>query len=218
MGAMEHMDMAGMFMLGVLGTGHCIGMCGPLVLAFPGRSGRFLPHAWYHLGRVATYALIGALAGAAGMALSGIRPIQVGLQLAAAGALGGFGLMRLGWLREPRWFETLSPDRIPGFRHVTGTGSGRPIAVGYVLTGAVFGLLPCGLSYAAFARALGTGTAFGGALAGLAFGFGTVPGLLLLGTGLAPVIRRYRRASDLLAGLLMVALAADLAIQSVRAF
>jgi sulfite exporter TauE/SafE len=38
-----------MFMLGLLGTGHCVGMCGPLIFAFPGRAGRFMSHAWYHL-------------------------------------------------------------------------------------------------------------------------------------------------------------------------
>ena len=48
-----------------------------------------------------------------------------------------------------------------------------------------------------------------------AFGLGTLPGLLLLGTGLSHVIRRYRRQSDLLAGLLMFMMGIELAYEAV---
>ena len=215
---MEKIDLIGMFVLGALGTGHCIGMCGPLVFAFPGRSGRFLPHVWYQCGRVATYVLIGAVLGGAGMALSAHTPLSGGLRMVAAGALGAFGLMRLGWLPEPRWMQELSLEKVPGFRRVLGQGPAGTSAAGHLLTGAVFGLLPCGLSYGAFAQALGAGSAAGGALAAFAFGLGTTPGLLLLGTGLAAVVRRYRRTSDLLSGLLMIYMAVQLAIKASRSF
>jgi hypothetical protein len=209
---MEHIDLVGMFVLGALGTGHCIGMCGPLVFAFPGRSGRFVPHLWYHAGRIATYVLVGAALGAAGMALSARTPLAGGLRLAAATALGAFGLVRLRWMQE------LSLEKVPGFRRILGHGPQGPSAAGHLLTGAVFGLLPCGLSYGAFAKALGTGSAAGGALSVLAFGLGTTPGLLLLGTGLAAVLRRYRRASDLVTGALMIFMAVQLAIKAMRSF
>jgi sulfite exporter TauE/SafE len=215
---MEDIDLIGMFVLGALGTGHCIGMCGPLVFAFPGRSGRFLPHVWYHAGRVGTYVLVGAALGAAGMALSARTPLAGVLRLAAAVVLGAFGLMRLGWLPEPRWMLALSLEKVPGFRRILAQGPQGPSAAGHLLTGAVFGLLPCGLSYGAFAKALGTGSAAGGALSALAFGLGTTPGLLLLGTGLAAVVRRYRRASDLLAGALMITMAVQLAIKAAKYF
>lgn len=215
---MENIDLIGMFVLGALGTGHCIGMCGPLVFAFPGRSGRFLPHLWYHAGRIATYVLVGAALGAAGMALSARTPLAGGLRLAAAAALGAFGLMRLGWLPEPRWMQALSLEKVPGLRRILGQGPAGLSAYGHLLTGAVFGWLPCGLSYGAFAQALGTGSAAGGALSALAFGLGTTPGLLLLGTGFAAVARRHRRASDLLAGVLMIYMAAQLAIKAFRSF
>ena len=74
------------------------------------------------------------------------------------------------------------------------------------------GLLPCGLSFAAFARALATAEPLAGAGMALAFGLGTLPGLLLLGTGLAVVARRYRRHSDLLAGVVMIAIAGRLLV------
>ena len=56
--------------------------------------------------------------------------------------------------------------------------------------GLLLGFLPCGLSYGAFAQALGTGSSAAGALLVLAFAAGTVPGLLLLGTGLSAIFRR----------------------------
>jgi uncharacterized protein len=223
---MEQLDLAGMFILGVLGSGHCLGMCGPLVLAFPGRSGRFLPHVWYQFGRVTTYAVVGAALGGSGMVLAAVAgvhgradlaPFQGAVRLAAAGVLAALGLMRLGWLGEPRWFAALGPEKIPGFGRVLGTTAAGTSALGHSVTGAVLGLLPCGLSYGAFAQALGTGSAGHGALTGLAFGLGTVPGLLLLGTGLATLVRRYRRASDLLAGALMLVMAVNLAVKAFRA-
>lgn len=208
---MTHFDMTGLFMLGLLGTGHCLGMCGPLVLAFPGRTGRFLPHIWYHTGRLSTYAVIGTLAGGVGMALSELAPLQPVLRLAAAGALGWLGLVQLGWLREPPWFGVLGPQRLPGFKRLHAADEAAPS--GHLACGAAFGLLPCGLSYAAYAQALGTGSATAGAGAALAFGLGTVPGLLLLGTGFAAVVRRHRRAADCLAGILMLGMAVHMAVR-----
>jgi hypothetical protein len=79
-----------MFMLGILGTGHCIGMCCPLVFAFPSRSGKVLPH-FFHLGRTVVYVAIGVIgAGLSGMAAAtGNDPIvwighvKVGLRFLA---------------------------------------------------------------------------------------------------------------------------------------
>ena len=67
---MNNVDVASMFLLGLLGSGHCLGMCGPLILAFPATTGRFSSHLFYHLGRVAAYVLIGAVMGSIGGALS----------------------------------------------------------------------------------------------------------------------------------------------------
>ena len=79
------------------------------------------------------------------------------------------------------------------------------------------GFLPCGLSLGAFARALAVQDVFAGGALTLVFGLGTLPGLLLLGSGLAPLIRRYRRQSDLVAGMLMIGMAAVLLIKSAAA-
>ncbi|MCJ7830441.1 MAG: sulfite exporter TauE/SafE family protein [Desulfobacterales bacterium] len=222
---MQATTLSAMFMLGLLGTGHCVGMCGPLVVAFPARTGRWGPQAAYHLGRIATYACIGALMGGAGRLLAAAAPgggpslgalarIQVLFSLVAAVFLTILGLCRLGLLREPDWFALASPQRIPGFSRLLKSPTAPGSAVDMFLAGLALGLLPCGLSFAAFARALPAGGAAEGGLLVLAFGLGTVPGLLLLGTGAAGIARRYRAQSDLLAGVLMSGMAAYLAAKA----
>lgn len=223
---MEKVDLLGMFMLGLLGTGHCVGMCGPLIIAFPGRTGRFMSHVWYHLGRVTTYVTVGAALGGAGALLSaltgmstkpGLAKLQIGLMFFAAALLAGLGLIRLGWVQEPRWFDRLDPARIPGFRRAFSAASGANNQAVFFPLGVLLGFLPCGLSYGAFAQALATASAATGALMVSAFAAGTVPGLLLLGTGVAAVFRRYRRASDTIAGIMMLMMAAALLRRALQA-
>lgn len=86
-----------------------------------------------------------------------------------------------------------------------------------LLLGMMMGLLPCGLSFAAFTRALPSGSPINGAAMVFAFALGTVPGLLLLGTGASGLARRYQAHSDILAGLLMIFMAAELAVKAFSA-
>ena len=74
------------------------------------------------------------------------------------------------------------------------------------------GTLPCGLSYAAFARALAGAGILPGAGMALIFGIGTLPGLLAVGIGAAVFFHRYRRVADILAGLIMLGMAAVMVI------
>jgi sulfite exporter TauE/SafE len=83
--------------------------------------------------------------------------------------------------------------------------------------GLMLGLLPCGLSYGAFARAIPTGSVSEGALLVSAFAIGTIPGLLLLGTGASKIFQRYRKQSDILAGLLMLFMGVKLGIKAFSA-
>ena len=63
---LEHLELASMFLLGLLGSGHCVGMCGPLILAFPARREHPLAHVLYNAGRIVTYTIIGAILAGAG--------------------------------------------------------------------------------------------------------------------------------------------------------
>jgi sulfite exporter TauE/SafE len=125
-------DLISLFMLGFLGTGHCIGMCGPLVVALPGQFDNWRAHLIYNLGRLATYSTVGGLLGLAGSGLSRIAiqqaaspmawiaRVQVGISIFSAAFLLLFGLTRLGLLREPRWMASAAPQRIPGYRSASG--------------------------------------------------------------------------------------------------
>ncbi|MGB5987814.1 MAG: sulfite exporter TauE/SafE family protein, partial [Desulfobacterales bacterium] len=208
-----------------LGTGHCIGMCGPLVLALPGRSGRFLPHLAYHLGRVLTYTAIGALMGGVGaglMQLGGaegaqmgrrVLQIQVYLALLTAALLLWFGAQRINLIPEPQWMSTINPERLPGYQRLLRAGMGGSGWGHMLVVGLLMGFLPCGHSYGVFTRALPVGSAAAGALMVLIFGLGTVPGLLLVGLLPAGLVRRYRRPSDIIAGLIMIFMALALLAQ-----
>ncbi len=258
-GDWNQLNLGAMFLLGLLGSGHCVGMCGPLILAFPARRGGWAAHVAYNAGRVATYTLVGIVLGGigAGIALlAGDRSliwtarIQVGLSLLAAVFLALFGLTKLGFVKEPAWLSLANPAKIPGFRRVQsrlmgkgpagtegaggsagakggrGAESGRGGAgndapgggVGsLILLGLFLGLLPCGLSFAAFARALGAGGPIEGGLMTLSFGVGTLPSLLLLGVSASRLTARHRRVSDLIAGMLMIGMAVALVLEAMAA-
>jgi sulfite exporter TauE/SafE len=240
---MNDLTFFSMFMLGIFGTGHCIGMCGPLVIAFPARSGKFASHLYYHLGRILTYVIIGCVMGGIGAGLAEIAGatggnypvwiarIQMGVSFVAALFLLVFGLARLGIIREPGWMAMASPDKIPGYRKLLKSAfSNKRQAemllksafsnkrqAEMLLLGMMMGFLPCGLSFAAFTRALPSGSPINGAALVLAFALGTVPGLLLLGTGASGLARRYQSHLDILAGLLLIFMAVELAVNAFSA-
>ena len=95
------------FLTGLLGGVHCAGMCGGIVAALSGQAGagRWHLHLGYSLGRIASYASAGALAGAVGslgLLLDGVLPVQIALyvlanlMLVAAGSVPGWGVRRRG--------------------------------------------------------------------------------------------------------------------------
>lgn len=211
-----------MFLLGLFGSGHCLGMCGPLVVALPGADGRWRAHFAYHLGRLMTYTLLGALLGAAGQGMLGLAAwsarLQIMLSLPVALFLLLLGLHRLGLVAEPAWLAKADPHRVPGFGRVMRLVLGQRGAGWLLAMGAMLGLLPCGLSYGVFARSLVADSAGQGAVWTLFFGLGTLPGLLILGGGSAALWKRFRPQAELLAGLIMVGMAAALLTDAWAAF
>jgi sulfite exporter TauE/SafE len=199
------------FLVGLLGGAHCFGMCGGIVgaLSMGHPSPRFSLHLAYNLGRVASYALAGALAGAlgaGGMALVAQQPARLTLLVFANLMLLAMGLYLMGatyalaWIEKPgrRLWRRIQPWS-QHFLPVRGVRQAFPL-------GLVLGWLPCGLVYSALASALGAGSPQAGALVMLAFGLGTLPNLLLAGF----LLSRFRacvqaRWVRILAGLLIFA-------------
>lgn len=180
------------FLTGLLGGVHCAGMCGGIVAALAGQGGaRRVPlHLAYNGGRVLTYVLAGALAGAAGsvgLLLDGLLPVQLALYVLANAMLIGLGLYLAGVSSVVAWSERLGAGlwrRIqPLTRHLLPADT-LPRALGL---GLLWGWLPCGLIYAVLTTALLTGNALDGAAIMAAFGLGTLPNLLLAGLALGRI-------------------------------
>ncbi len=217
-----------MLLLGLLGTGHCLGMCGPLVLALPFSTRGFLVHLVYHAGRVVTYVVVGAVVAGIGAGLryatadtedpmAVLARVQVVISMISVLLLLFFGLTRLGIVKEPSILALASPGRVPGFEGLKQRAAEKGRVAPVFALGLLLGLLPCGLSYAAFARVLAAPTPFEGAALVAAFGLGTIPGLLVLGTGGAALARKHRRLADILAGLVLIGMAVSLGVDAVTA-
>lgn len=189
----QPLDLLAFLTLGVLGSAaHCVGMCAPFVLlvsrryATPaGPHRRAAAQAWYHAGRLLTYVLLGAAAGAFGGLVQQAGAF-VGLQRTAAVVAGAaLVVSAAGSLVAAAPFT--APARL--LSRVTGRLSarmpGHPLLLGLVL-----GLLPCGLLYAAVVAAMTRGGAPDGAIALAAFGLGTVPALVGIAAADAFVLTR----------------------------
>jgi uncharacterized protein len=197
--------------LGLLGGGHCLGMCGGLMgaltLAIPpeqrGRRLRLLVA--YNLGRILSYACAGLLLGLAGWALAS-SPAAMALRVVAALLLIAMGLYLAGWWSGLTRIEALGRGL---WRHIQ-PAAARLMPVSSVpralLLGALWGWLPCGLVYSTLLWAASQGNAGYSAALMLAFGLGTWP--ILLATGLAAerVNALLRRRSVRMAGGVLVIL------------
>lgn len=176
------------FVLGLLGGGHCLGMCGGLMgaltLAIPPaqRARRLRLLLGYNLGRVLSYATAGVLVGLAGWAVAS-SPAALALRVVAAALLIGMGLYLAGWWHGLTRIEALGRGL---WRHLQPIAS-RLMPVTRlpqaVLLGTLWGWLPCGLVYSTLLWAASQGDALDSALLMLVFGVGTWP--VLLATGLA---------------------------------
>ncbi len=176
---------------GLFGSGHCIGMCGPLLAAIGmGGRGSRQPglgcHLLYHLGRITTYGLLGTAAGWLGSALVCIDTLAAASRwllllsdlLVIAIGLRSAGLLP-GRIPFPARIDCIAASRLIGLflgriRHLDPRLAALPL-------GALMGLLPCGLLYTVLLTAAQSGTVTAGGAILLAFGLGTTPALLLFG-------------------------------------
>jgi sulfite exporter TauE/SafE len=224
-----------MFLAGLAGgVTHCVGMCGPFVLAqVAGRLGlvaaaeyglwarlsgaALLP---YHLGRLTTYALLGAAAGGLARAVVATTAFKALLPALLAAAAGLFlvqviaGLVPMPGARG----GSAKPGHVAGMlSRIAGPLFASPTGWrGYGL-GVALGFLPCGLLYGALAAAAGSGGAVMGGLAMAAFVLGTAPGLVAVAWGGRVLGGRWRGAMPLAARSLAAANAVLLLVFAVRA-
>ncbi|MCY1284147.1 Cytochrome C biogenesis protein transmembrane region [compost metagenome] len=197
--------------LGLLGGGHCLGMCGGLMgaltLAIPaeqrGRRLRLLLA--YNLGRILSYATAGLLIGLAGWAVAS-SPAAMLLRVLAALLLIAMGLYLAGWWSGLTRVEALGRGL---WRHIQPHASRLlPVATlpRALLLGALWGWLPCGLVYSTLLWAASQGNALDSALLMLAFGLGTWPVLVATGLAAERLTALLRKRGVRIAGGLLVIL------------
>ena len=174
--------------LGLLGGGHCLGMCGGLMsaltLAIPAeqRTQRFKLLLAYNLGRILSYACAGLLLGLAGWAVTN-SPAAMLLRVLAGLLLIAMGLYLAGW-----WSGLIRIEAIGRglWRHIQPlTRRFMPVTSvpRALILGGLWGWLPCGLVYSTLLWASSQGNALDSAALMLTFGLGTLP--VLLATGMA---------------------------------
>lgn len=178
------LDFLSAFIIGLLGGGHCIGMCGGittmLTSALPQNKTSQIPYVLsYNIGRIFSYSLIGAIAGFT----SSIAIKNLGFPIVALKVLAGFFLILLG-LYIGQWLMWLTKIEFIGKRiwQFLSPFSKKLIPINTIkkslFLGALWGWLPCGLVYSTLTWSLASGNAIDGALIMTFFGLGTLPALL----------------------------------------
>ena len=179
------------FLVGLLGGGHCVGMCGGIVSAvsmhLPNQTKnqpKILFLIAYNIGRILSYTLAGVLAGLLGASsffLNHILPIQHLLYFISSLMLIFLGLYLAGFWYGITYIENAGRslwEKLQPYskRFIPVQNLTQAFALG-----GLWGWSPCGLVYSVLIAAIATGNAINGGLLMLAFGLGTLPILLAMG-------------------------------------
>jgi sulfite exporter TauE/SafE len=191
---------------GLLGSAHCLGMCGPLALTLGAGSAsaavNLRRQLVYSAGRIFTYSFCGAAGGFAGGWLGrqsrALTLSQAWIAIVAGAALVLIGLVAAGVLprRASRWLGSVPCSAARGLK----TFLTAPGWANVLLAGVFTGFIPCGLVYAFLLKAVSTASLWQGAATMAAFGLGTVPLMAAAGCGASlfdrlPRERLYRLAA-----------------------
>lgn len=202
------------FLAGLLGSSHCIAMCGAMVVLFEKQRaddrGAWLHRVLYNTGRLGFYVLLGTIAGLGGSLITQTAGLDAGLLVLRV--MAGLLVVALGMDLAFNWKTLAILDRTgaslwarlaPLSRHLLPVKTpARALGAGFL-----WGALPCGLVYSAVALAATGGSAGTGALVMFAFWVGTAPALLLAGASAAKLAAwRRKGAVRRVAGLVLVVL------------
>lgn len=205
---MNELTILSALLIGFLGSGHCLGMCGGLAAATGQGSAGVTRLLSYNIGRIVTYGLIGALAGLLGEQLVKATPQLTlvlrgvaGLLLIAMGlyiSQWWMGLTKLEQVGAVLWryIQPLTRRLLPVNNH------GQALLLGFL-----WGLLPCGLVYSTLSWALAAADWRQSALFMLAFGIGTLPAMVGVGMLNEALLKRLRQKNfRAVAGVLIIAM------------
>jgi uncharacterized protein len=201
------------FMAGLLGSGHCVGMCGALVSGCfmkpgmkPGASRSYFPYLVYQLARIFVYTLVGFAAAALGVVLvSGgmLGKVQSLLQISVGSAVIFLAFGILGWIPFQGSVRLLPMAVLRrGFAESRSQG---PI-LGATIAGLLNGLMPCPLTFAMAVKATSATTIMEGGLLMLTFGAGTLPTMLFVSVAFGKMSAHFRGLMLKSAALIMIAM------------
>jgi sulfite exporter TauE/SafE len=179
----------GLLLAGLVSSLHCIGMCGPLLIGFSqvferqgGRRGLAMDFAWYHAGRIWTYAMLGFAAGLVGAGVRHGSAVMgwhrtAGIGIGVVVILSGIALLGvIPGLKMEAMIDGCAVQRWRRFDWFRALLAGRG-ALPRLLLGVVMGFLPCGLVYAMLAVVAALPTPWHAAGGMIVFGIGTLPSL-----------------------------------------
>ncbi|HPX69238.1 MAG TPA: sulfite exporter TauE/SafE family protein [Bacillota bacterium] len=191
-----------LFIVGVLTSLHCVGMCGGIMLSqslskeSKNRFEAIQPALLYNIGRVISYTILGGLIGALGSVFTLSIAAKAAVQIFAGAFMIIMGLNMAGFSAF-RKFQI----RLPQFACKAKSKSGSPLIVGLLN-----GLMPCGPLQTMQLFALGTGSAAKGALAMFVFSIGTVPLMLTFGALSGLLSKGYTKKILKFSGVLIIVL------------
>ena len=201
------------FFIGLVGSLHCIGMCGPIVIALPvpdsSNLSFFTGRILYNIGRVITYSFLGAVLGLVGskIALAGAQQV-VSITLGVIIIIAVLLPQRYkNFFAQHPWIQKLAEPLKAniGVLFKKGTFSAM------FIIGVLNGFLPCGLVYVALAGAIASGDAISGAAVMILFGLGTVPAMFaasvfgkFINVGIRTKIRKAVPALAILLGTIFI--------------
>jgi uncharacterized protein len=199
---------------GFLASFHCIGMCGPIVSGFvvqrpisielPGNGAASLrvvqsiaSHVYYNTGRILSYGIVGALAGAIGSVALISPAIQQWTSIVFGLLMIVMGLVQLDIIRKRSTKDGVL-KRIFGTLAKSQSGESR------FLVGMMTPLLPCGLLYGMAAQAASAGSPVTGAMTMSVFALGAIPALVVTGIAASVISAKLRKFGTLVAALLII--------------
>lgn len=212
-----------------IGIGHCIGMCGPIVVALSlsakGQSAP-VPHILYNTGRILTYGVLGGVMGVVGsftVVAAHIEGLQKTIMVATGALIALMGLVLTGWVPLLRRLRVCceAPAAPSGvYRKIFAS---KTVLV-YFPLGLTLGLLPCGPVYTALIAAarstMGVDSPAAGFLLGsalmLTYGVGTAPALLIVGTLASTNWVRSKALVERVGAILMIAMGVYFTIKGIR--
>jgi sulfite exporter TauE/SafE len=198
------------FVIGLLASFHCVGMCGGLVMTYTAtcsandqRGRSFLPHLQYNLGRLVSYATIGAALGGFGSFFA-VSVAFTGALTLVVGAL--MMVMGLSFLTEWKWLRGIEVGPLSRAARFMYGQQGRSDSRAPLLIGLLNGFMPCGPLQAMQLYALASGSVTKGAVAMAIYALGTVPLMFGFGSALSLLSREKVNGVLRVSGLIVIVL------------